>query len=204
MQAAVDLHDSSRALADAAAIQAVLDGDTQRFAELVTRYQAALYRHAVSMVLDHAAAADMVQDAFVRAFTNLAACRDRMRFRAWLFQTLRNGCLDYLKDARRRSVPIDDAGPLVDGADGPATLVDRARFRRAVAQALAQLPHPQREAFVMHYVEGLPYEAMADLLDASVSALKMRVLRARAALATALRHHDVTESQPARLHYRRG
>src|SRR5262249_28127630 len=83
---------------DAAVIGRVLAGDVQEFAVLVARYQSGLYRYAVSMVLDHDAAADMVQDTFVRAYTHLAACRDPSRFHAWIFQTLRHRCLDYLKD----------------------------------------------------------------------------------------------------------
>jgi len=183
--------------ADAEAIARVLDGDTEQFAHLVRRYQHALYRHAVSMVMDHEAAADMVQDAFVRAYTNLKECRDRARFRAWLFQTLRNRCLDYLKEPRRRNVRLDDAGPLLDTADGPGALAERNELRSDIKRALAELPPVQREAFVMHYVDGMSYETMAELLDASVSALKMRALRARAALSAALRGRDVTDEPAA-------
>jgi DNA-directed RNA polymerase specialized sigma24 family protein len=58
----------------------------------------------------------------------------------------------------------------------------------------------------MHHVEAIPYETMSELLDVSVSALKMRVLRAREALAAALTAQDceVTELNPARLSVRRG
>ena len=189
---------------DEVVIERVLAGDRQQFAQLVQRYQRALYRHAVGMVLDHDVAADMVQDSFIRAYTQLASCRDRSRFRAWIFQTLRNRCLDHLKEARRRNVPLDDADPLLDPADDPAAAVERARLRADLEQALAELQPAQREAFVMHYVEGVPYETMAGLLDASVSALKMRVMRAREALGTALAGRHVTESPPARLVIRRG
>src|SRR5262245_57146884 len=171
---------------DASVIERVLAGDIQQFAELVHRYQAALYRHAVAMVLDHDAAADMVQDAFVRAYTNLSDCRDHLRFRAWLFQTLRNRCLDYLKEARRRNIRLDDAGPILDTAEGPSEIAARTRLRGQIKAALAELPQAQREAFVMHYVEGMPYEKMAELLGVTVSALKMRVRRAREALCEAL------------------
>lgn len=188
---------------DAAVIGAVLRGDVQRFAELVDRYQIALYRYAVALVLDHDAAADMVQDAFVRAYAHLRECRDRTKFRAWLFQTLRHRCLDYLKGPSRRTVPIEDAGPIVDPGAGPADLVETRRARAAIARALAALPPPQREAFILRYVEGVPYDEMSQLLDASVSALKMRVLRAREALVAEL-GGDVTESPPARLVVRRG
>ena len=193
MEVPVDLRHSADGLADAAVIERLVDGETQQFAEIVTRYQAALYRHAVAMVLDHDVAADMVQDAFVRAYTNLGYCRDRTRFRAWLFQILRNRCLDYLKEARRQNVRLDDAGPLVDTADGTDAIVERERLRTDIEQALARLQAAQREAFVMHYVEGVPYDAMAELLDTSVSALKMRVLRAREALSAALHDRDVTQ-----------
>jgi RNA polymerase sigma-70 factor (ECF subfamily) len=199
MPAPVDLHISADALADAAAIERVLDGETQAFARLVSRYQGVLYRYAVSIVLDHDVAADMVQDAFVRAYTSLASCRDRTRFRAWLFQTLRNRCLDYLKEPRRRDVSLDEASPVPDLADGPGTLVERQGLRTEIEQALARLPEAQREAFILHYVEGVPYDTMAELLNASVSALKMRVLRARETLAAALQSRDVTEPSAARL-----
>ena len=178
---------------DADVIARVLNGEKQQFEHLVRRYQQVLYRHAVSMVLDHDAAADMVQDAFVRAYLNLRQCRDHSRFRAWLFQTLRNRCLDYLKDASRRNVRLDDvAEPLIDDADGPGAVAARNETRTRIRRALAQLSPALREAFVMHYVDGMPYETMAELLDASVSALKMRTLRAREALKLVLRQADVT------------
>jgi len=187
----------SDAPSDEDVIARVLDGEKQQFEHLVSRYQQALYRHAVSIVLDHDAAADMVQDAFVRAYLNLAECRDRLRFRAWLFRTLRNRCFDYLKEASRRNVRLDDVEPvLLDEADGPAALAERSEMRTGITRALAQLPPVLREAFVMHYVDGMPYDAMADLLDVSVSAIKMRALRAREALSSALRQGNVTGDPP--------
>lgn len=197
----VDPRTSSDAVADAMLIDRVLDGETDQFAQLVNRYQAALYRHAASMVLDHDVAADLVQDTFLRAYVSLRYCRDRTRFCAWLFQILRNRCRDHLKEARRRDVRLDDAGPLVDKADGPGSTVERKELRAGLEAALAQLPEAQREALVMHYVEGLSYETMAELLDASVSALKMRVLRAREALSATLRDRDVTRVPLPRLYY---
>jgi RNA polymerase sigma-70 factor (ECF subfamily) len=183
----------SDAPSDADAIACVLDGDKQQFEHLVRRYQHALYRHAVSIVLDHDAAADMVQDAFVRAYLNLRECRDTSRFRAWLFRTLRNRCFDHLKAASRRNIPLDDVDPMpLDEADGPAALAERSETRMAIRQALAALPPVLRETFVMHYVDGMSYETIAELLDASVSAIKMRALRAREALSSALGEEHVT------------
>jgi len=199
-----DRHEFRQSADDAAVIARVLKGEKQQFAQLVGRYQAGLYRYAVTMVLDHDVASDMVQDTFVKAYTNLKSCRDHTRFAAWLFQMVRNRCLDHLKDVRRRNVRLDDAGQIVDQAAGPATLAERARLRVDISQALGSLPSPQREAFLLHYVGGMPYEEMATLLDASVSALKMRVSRAREALSTAMQNHEVTQSPRVRLFVRRG
>ena len=182
---------------DAAVIARVLDGEKHDFAVLVSRYQQLLYRHAVAMVLDHEVAADMVQDAFVRAYSSLRECRNPSRFRPWLFRTLRNRCLDYLKEASRRNVRLADiAEPPMADADAPGAIAERNELRAEIVRALARLTPPLREAFVLHYVEEMPYEAMAELLDASVSALKMRVLRAREALRVALQEADVTH-QPS-------
>ena len=189
---------------DAAVIERVLAGDVDEYEKLVRRYQTALYRYAVAMILDHDAAADMVQDTFIRAYTNLRRCRDRERFAAWVFQTLRNRCLDYLKDIRRRNVRLDDESPLIDTAQSPSDIVERKQLQARLREALSTLPEAQREAFVMHYVEDIPYEEMSELLNARVSALKMRVMRARETLSAALRSRQVTEPPAVRLSIRRG
>jgi RNA polymerase sigma-70 factor, ECF subfamily len=184
----------SDAADDAEVIGRVLDGEKQQFEHLVRRYQHVLYRHAVAMVLDHDVAADMVQDAFVRAYVNLCQCRDRARFRSWLFQTLRNRCLDYLKDASRRNVRLDDvAERLLDQRPDPDALAGHSEVRTRISRAIAELPPALREVFVMHYVDGMAYDTIADLLEASVSAIKMRALRAREALSSALRDVNVTK-----------
>ena len=91
----------------------------------------------------------------------------------------------------------------LDTGLSPSAIVERNQLRARLESALAKLSVDQREAFVMHYVEEIPYETMSELLDASVSALKMRVMRAREALGAALRSGEVTEPPAARLSIRR-
>jgi RNA polymerase sigma factor (sigma-70 family) len=96
----------------------------------------------------------------------------------------------------RRGVSSQTVEPPVDEADGPGALAERNELRTGIRRTLGQLPPGLREAFVMHYVDGVPYETMAERLGASVSALKMRALRARKALTSALRHTNVTGGAP--------
>jgi RNA polymerase sigma-70 factor, ECF subfamily len=170
---------------DAELIRRVLAGERERFAELVARYQGGLFRHALGMVGDPDAAADLAQDSLVKAYTRLDSCNDPDRFAAWLFRILRNRCRDWLKNRRQHTVELrDDAHT---AADDPAGQLEQAELGRVMKQALAQLPEAQREAFLLKHVEELSYEEMAERLDTGISALKMRVMRAREALQELLR-----------------
>lgn len=165
----------------------MLRGETARYEVLVRRYQETLFRHALGMVGDSDAAADLVQDSFVKAYSRLATC-DPERFGAWIHRIVRNRCKDWLKSRRRRDLPLlPDSPHPAPAADEPGFALDAAEAGRAVAGALARLPAAQREAFLLKHVEGRSYEEMSELLGAGISAMKMRVMRAREALQEMLR-----------------
>lgn len=167
---------------DAVVVERVLAGDREAYATLVRRYQEVLYRHALGMVGEPDAAADLVQDSLVKGYTSMAQCNDPARFGAWIFRILRNRCLDYLKNRRRQTVPLEEDTAPAPSREDPEQDLHRAELRRTVTGALETLPEAQREAFLLKHVDGHSYEEMAEMLGASVSALKMRVMRAREAL----------------------
>jgi RNA polymerase sigma-70 factor, ECF subfamily len=174
-------HDPSlQALSDGDLGRLVLEGDTAVFGVLVRRHQDALYRLAWAMVQDRDVASDLVQDALIRAFVNLDRCRDVQRFRVWLMTTLRNRCLDYLKDRRRQDVPLDGVADVRPGSDTDP--LDTLAARTELERALGALPATLREAFLLRHVEDMDYEDMAELLETTVAGVKMRVSRAREAL----------------------
>ncbi len=164
---------------DAQLVARVLDGDEAAYAPLVRRHLDVLYRHARGMGLDHDTSLDLVQDAFVRAYERLADCRDSEHFRAWLFRICRNLCLDELRNVRRLCVPMSS----VEGADElESTHVAANDVMLTLNTALERLPHALREAFLLKHDAGYTYEEVAEITEASPSAVKMRVHRAREAL----------------------
>lgn len=167
-------------------VECVLAGETEAFAVLVRRYQERLYRHALGMVLDRDVAVDLVQDALIRAYRDLRKCRDRSTFGTWLFRILRNRCLDHLKERRRKDLPLDDQRHLPAGGGDPVADFQRRALGDVIDRALARLPEAQREAFLLKHVQDLTYEEMAEVVGASESALRMRVLRARDTLQSLL------------------
>jgi RNA polymerase sigma-70 factor, ECF subfamily len=167
---------------DAELVARVLAGEREEYAELVRRYQEPLYRHALGMLGSPDAAADVTQESLIRAYTRLRSCHEPDRFGPWTFRILRNRCLDYLKDRRRNTVSIEDESILGASETDAAVSLEQEELREAVFKALDQLPPAQKEAFLLKHVEDLSYDEMTELLGASVSALKMRVKRAREAL----------------------
>ena len=173
---------------DAALVGRVLAGERRAYGQLVARHEDQLYRHALRMTGDADAATDLVQGAFVRAYTQLNRCREPARFGAWVFRIAANQTKDWLKSRRRRDVPLDvtPERALLADEPGPDDDLERDELRRILSRALAELPATLREAFVLKHVEGLEYEEMSKLMDVSVPALKMRVHRARQLLQAAL------------------
>ncbi len=166
---------------DADVVHAVLNGDRDAYTVLVQRYQEALYRHAEQMTGRPDVASEIVQSALVKGYEKLDGCRDADRVGAWLFRIAANQTKDYLKDRRRRDVPLQEAEPLSRDVD-PEGDAERGELGDRIRAALARLTPAERQAFVLKHVEGYSYEEMAELLGASVGALKMRVHRAREAL----------------------
>lgn len=173
---------------DADAVRRALEGDRGAFDLLVRRHLDPLYRHASRMVGDPDAAADLVQETFVRGYRKLDSCRDPGRVGSWLHRICANLCRDHLRDPRRDERSLDAAGP-VSGGSSPQREAERRDVSGALEAALASLPVEQREAFLLKHLEGRTYPEMAEILDASVSALKMRVHRARDELQRLLEVH---------------
>ena len=165
--------------ADQAIIDRILAGDRDAFGLLISRYSDPLYRHAVGMTGSPDDAADILQNSFIKAYQHLGEVRGR--FDAWVFRIVANGCKDWLKNIRRTHLSYEeDDQP--SGYETPDEELDRGELRGDLDKALAALPASLREAFVMKHVEGRSYEDMAELLETTVGALKMRVHRAREAL----------------------
>jgi RNA polymerase sigma-70 factor (ECF subfamily) len=157
----------------------VLAGNRESFRILVSKYSDALYRHALGMTGSPDVAEDILQVSFIKAYQHLGEVRGR--FDAWVFRILANGCKDWLKNIRRTHVSYEEDDQPSHYAT-PEEDLDRGQLRDDLDQALGALPATLREAFVMKHVEGRSYEEMAELLNTTVGALKMRVHRAREAL----------------------
>lgn len=174
---------------DADLVRRVLAGDAAAYSGLVARYRDRLGRYAVHMLGNREDAEEVLQDTFVRAYRSLGRCDDPARFGAWLYGILVNRCRTAgARVARRRRMFVRDEQALERPT--ATSQAERAELDELVRWALARLAPDYREAFLLKYVEDLEYEEMAHLLGAGVSALKMRVKRARDQLRSILQEAE--------------
>ena len=155
-------------------------GDVASFTLLVERYYPRCLRFGLRMLGDRADAEEAVQDALLRAYRSIDRYEERDRFGGWLFRILANQCRTLAAKRQRRERTFVPYDVVADFAEAPSDGTAAAEVQRA----LMLLAPEQREALLLRYVEDHSYEDMAEMTGVGVSALKMRVKRARDHLRT--------------------
>ncbi len=177
--------------ADEALIKAVLDGDADCFAPLVTRYQTRVMRFILKYEYNTHDAQDLAQETFLQAFRALPSFNYRARFSTWLtgiaFNLIKNH-ISRTPTKQNVHLDIDDLpeGATGSSSDDPARDYENRQLLAAMARAVAALPQHMHDAMVLVASEGLSYEEAADTLGVPVGTVKSRLCRARVQLADAL------------------
>ena len=162
-------------------------GDERAFEALIEPYADATYRLCLRMMGNEQDAADMAQEAFLRAWRSLSSYKGQSRFSTWLYRVTSNVCLDELRRGKRRKASslderIDAGWAPVDDMDTPEHHAMRTEQRRALERAIHELPEDMRSAVVLRDIQGCSYDEIADILGANVGTIKSRISRARARL----------------------
>ncbi|MDA7978486.1 MAG: sigma-70 family RNA polymerase sigma factor [Pirellulales bacterium] len=166
---------------DAELIQATLAGDTAAFGDLVRAYQDRLFNSLVHVVRCPEEAQDVVQDAFVQAFTKLSTFKGTSAFYTWLYRIAFNVSISRRRK-RRPSVSLEH-GKDEMGAEPAAALVpDRMELTERAAQlntALEALTEEHRTVLILREMEDCSYEEIAEMLDLPIGTVRSRLHRAR-------------------------
>jgi RNA polymerase sigma-70 factor (ECF subfamily) len=172
---------------DAETIHQVLNGNTAMFELLMRRYNERVYRAARSIVRDEQEAEDVMQQAYMNAFTHLRQFNGSARFSTWLTKIAINDALARVR-RRGRYEPFDDDLSNVEPFmfSNPAPSPERQAFagelRGLLEGAIDALPDGMREVFMLREVEGLSTSEVAECLGVSEDVVKTRLSRGRAAL----------------------
>jgi len=146
------------------------DGEKGSFEELMRRYARPVYGLAMALLGDAHAAEDVTQEAFLRAYKNIAACRDPSRIGAWILSIARN-CARETRRAR-------DRVRLLPEVEKEAPGEDRLERIDEVKQAISELGEDEQVLLAMKYQGGMSCKEIAAHTGMSLSNVKVSLFRA--------------------------
>ncbi|MEI8315368.1 MAG: sigma-70 family RNA polymerase sigma factor [Verrucomicrobiota bacterium] len=182
---AVDLSQA----ADETLVARVQDGDQAAFDYLVERYKERLYATVYHMTGNHADANDLVQDAFIKAFTKIRSFKRESSFYTWIYRIAVNHTLNHLKRGKnRQQFSLDDIDSHIQSDPDFVEMISHITPRREVAlnelqeklnAALQKLSEDHRAVVVMHDVQGLTHADIGKVLHCSEGTVRSRLFYAR-------------------------
>jgi RNA polymerase sigma-70 factor (ECF subfamily) len=172
---------------DSQLLGAVRKGDRPAVEELLSRYEANIYRFGLRMCGNEEAAREVLQETLLAAFRNLSSFRGEAAVSTWLYQIARSFCIKERR-GEHPTEPLEGraAERLPEPSPSPDANAHGREIGAALAAAIAGLPPDYREVLVLRDVEGLSAEEAAAVVGVEVGALKSRLHRARAQLRTEL------------------
>jgi RNA polymerase sigma-70 factor, ECF subfamily len=164
-------------------------GEVGAFNLLVEKYQQMAYSVAYRTLQDEGAAADIVQESFLKAFRALRSFQGG-NFKSWLMRIVVNSCYDLLRvQQREQSQSLDETATesdyspyLVDHAEGPEAYAERMELNHYLELGIRALPPDQRTVLVLCDIQGYSYEEIAEITGFAMGTVKSRISRARAKL----------------------
>jgi RNA polymerase sigma-70 factor, ECF subfamily len=172
-----------------ALVQAAKGGDISAFDQLIKRYDRNVFRIAQHITQNREDAEDVVQEAFLKAYTNLGSFQGNSKFYTWLVRIAVNEALMKLRRRKTsKTVSMDEdveteegsmPREFADWSPNPEQLYGQSELGDILQKTVQGLPASFRTVFVLRDVEGLSTEETAEMLGLSIPAVKSRLLRAR-------------------------
>lgn len=142
------------------------------FSLVVRQYSQRIYWHIRHMVLSHEDADDIVQETFIKAWTNIEKFRGDSQISTWLYRIAINETLTFLNKNHIDTISIDTPEGTVAEQLESDTLFNGDKADALFREAVQRLPEKQRLVFNMKYFEEMKYEEISEILGTSVGALK--------------------------------
>jgi RNA polymerase sigma-70 factor (ECF subfamily) len=163
-------------------------GDRRAFAELVELYKDKIYHLGYRMLNQKQEAEDVVQETFLRVYTNLERYDENQKFSTWIYRIATNLCIDRLRK-RKPSYSIDAEMANGEGADwhvilaskdpGPDEELILSETQTNIREAIQTLPDKYKAVVILRYLHDMSLQEIGEVLDMPVTTIKTRVHRGR-------------------------
>jgi len=160
-------------------------GDTQAFAELMTKYQSRILAQIYRIVQDEQEASEIFQRTSVKVWQGIHTFQGRSSFCTWLYKIAKFETIDWLRRIRPAFVELDVNMRCTKA--GPDNAIQRREIRDLVLDAINNLPPKQRAVIVLKDLEDFQYHEIAEILQCSIGTVMSRLFYARRKLQIQLR-----------------
>jgi RNA polymerase sigma-70 factor, ECF subfamily len=182
-------------LSDAQLVQQLQQGSLEALGDLYDRYQRMVYRTALVITGDPDQASDLLQDVFLRLHRFAGHVDPGRPLEPWLYRMTVNLSYTWIKRNRRWYQPLEDLAEWLSGVwASPQDYVEAHDDWDQVQQAVLRLPFAQRVVVVLYYLNDLPLQQIAEILDLPLGTIKSRLHYGRLALRSSLGAADLSES----------
>jgi RNA polymerase sigma factor (sigma-70 family) len=188
------------AMSDAELVELVLKGNQEIFSVLVERYKDAVQNLAYRMLGNATEAEDITQEAFVRAYTQLATYKPAHKFSTWLLSIASHLAIDQLRRRRFLALPLEDVPFLewiVDMGISPEQSALQGEQQDEIQSYLQRLPAKYRAVIILRYWYDFSYDEIATALKLTPPLVKARLHRARELLARYMQQKTAKEQADA-------
>ncbi len=154
-------------------------GDPQAMEAIYERFNRPLFSLIYRYTSNREVAEDLLQDVFLKIFSNLDSLRKTETFVSWMYRIAVNTCFGYLRGSRsqiQRTVPLNNVQERI-GKDA-AKSSDRL-MKKSLDDAIQSLPTKMKAIFLLHDVQGFKHEEIAPMLGCSVGTSKSQLFKAR-------------------------
>lgn len=173
---------SRDALSDAEIVRRVLAGETSLFELIMRRYNQRVYRAVRAIVRDESETEDVIQQAYVNAYSHLAQFAERSAFSTWLTRIAINEALARIRPRGLHLVPDEEVPEVESPSPNPEEAAMTSEIKEVMESEISALPESYRSVFMLREVEGLSTIETAECLSLTEDVVKTRLHRARAML----------------------
>jgi RNA polymerase sigma-70 factor (ECF subfamily) len=155
------------------------DGDTQAMSAIYEHFKRSIYGLAFRYTRNHVVAEDLLQDIFVKVFSNLHTLDNDKTFVGWLYRIAVNTCLSHLRTHKRiflKEIPFDEVEGVVNHKESPRPedMIDK-----ALDEAIQGLSPRLKSVFMLHDIQGFKHTEVAQIMECSVGTSKSQLFKAR-------------------------
>ena len=178
------LHKSGGKVKDSSIIEKILNGDGQSFELLILKYQSKLFATILNVVKHRELAEDIIQEAYMKAFSKLDTLKDHNQFYAWIKRIALNLALNHFERAKR-VVDVeneeDDTSffERIPDGESPEELLVKDELKKYVRHFVEALPDKLRVVVVLREIEDMSYEEISDMMNIPIGTVRSRLFNAR-------------------------